>query len=44
MKILSLALISSILTSSALFGVTLNPTKSENSLVIYNSGVALVHE
>jgi hypothetical protein len=44
MKILSLALISSLLTSSALFGVTLNPTKSENSLVIYNSGVALVHE
>ena len=40
MKILSLAL----LTATALFGATLNQNPTNNSLIIYNSNVGLVHE
>lgn len=44
MKILSLAILSTFITSSSLFGATLNPNITNNSLVIYNSNIGLVHE
>ncbi|MFT5659506.1 MAG: hypothetical protein ACI9TV_000122 [Sulfurimonas sp.] len=44
MKNLSLALLSSVLLSSSLFAVTLNSNTQDNSLIIYNSNVGLVHE
>ena len=43
MKILSLTITASILVTT-LFGVTLNPSTQNNSLIVYNSNVGLVHE
>ena len=44
MKTLSLTLISLSLFSSTLFALTLKPTLSDNSLIVYNSHLGLVHE
>ena len=44
MKTLSLAIFSSFIISSNLLGVTLNPDNTNNSLIIYNSNIGLVHE
>ena len=44
MKTLSLALLSSAILTSCAFGVTLNPKTTNNSLIIYNSNIGLVHE
>ncbi len=44
MKILSLSLISSFMLSSGLLGVTLSSSSTDNSLIIYNSNIGLVHE
>jgi len=44
MKILSFTVISAFMVSSSLFGVTLSPSSTNNSLIIYNSNIGLVHE
>ena len=44
MKKLSIALISSILTTSILLGSSLSQNSTSSSLIIYNSNVGLVHE
>lgn len=44
MKKLFFTLLSSLLLSTALFGVNLNPSTTNNSLIIYNSNIGLVHE
>ena len=44
MKTLSLAIFSSFIISANLLGVTLNPDNTNNSLIIYNSNIGLVHE
>ncbi len=44
MKTLSFTLLSSILFSTTVFGVTLSPTNTNNSLIVYNSNIGLVHE
>jgi len=44
MKTLSLSILSSVILSSSLFGVTLKQTNTDNSLIIYNSNIGLVHE
>ena len=44
MNLLSFTTLSSILLSATLFGVTLSPSNSDNSLIIYNSNIGLVHE
>jgi len=44
MKTLSLTIIFSILTTTTLFGLTLTPNTQNNSLIVYNSNIGLVHE
>ena len=44
MKTISLSIFSSLLISSALFGTTLKQNSTNNSLIVYNSNVGLVHE
>ena len=44
MKTASLALLSLLLLSSNLFATTLSPSNKNNSLIVYNSNVGLVHE
>lgn len=44
MKTLSLTIISSIFIATTLLGVTLNPSTQDNSLIVYNSNIGLVHE
>ncbi len=44
MKILSLAIISSLVISNTLSGVTLDQINKNSSLIVYNSNVGLVHE
>jgi len=44
MKTISLSILSSLLISSTLFGTTLNQKSTNNSLIIYNSNLGLVHE
>ena len=44
MKKLLLSGLSTILVSSSLFALTLNPSLQNNSLIVYNSNVGLVHE
>ncbi len=44
MKILSLSILSVALISTSLFGITLSPSSTNNSLIVYNSNVGLVHE
>ncbi len=44
MKKLALSLLSTLLLTSGLYAVTLSSNSAENSLIIYNSNIALVHE
>ncbi len=44
MKKLSLSLLSTLFMVGGLYAVTLSSTSAENSLIIYNSNIALVHE
>lgn len=44
MKKITLAFISSLYISSSLFGATLSPDADNNSLIVYNSNIGLVHE
>jgi len=44
MKKITLAFISSVFISSSLWSATLSPTVTNNSLIVYNSNIGLVHE
>lgn len=44
MKKLSFIVLSTLLISSTLFSTTLSPNSTNNSLIIYNSNIGLVHE
>ena len=44
MQKITLAFISSLYISSSLFGATLSPDVKNNSLIVYNSNIGLVHE
>ena len=44
MKTLSIAIILSIVSATAIFGASLNESNTNSSLVVYNSNIGLVHE
>ena len=44
MKTLSLTIISSMIATTTLFGLTLTPNTQNSSLIVYNSNIGLVHE
>ena len=44
MKTLSIAVISSIVSATAMFGASLNESNTDSSLIVYNSNIGLVHE